>query len=217
MLTGGRAVPSVRAVMEARIAVLASGEGTNLQALLDDPVVGPWVVLVVSDREDAHALERARARDVEAVFLDPKMHPDRAAFDRALLDLLRERSIEVVALAGFMRLVGPELVRAFEGRMLNVHPALLPAFPGTTSVADALEWGVKVTGVTVHFVDEQVDHGPIVSQEAIPVLPDDDWDALEARVHQVEHRLFPAALRALVEGRIRIDGRIVRVLEEAPA
>jgi phosphoribosylglycinamide formyltransferase 1 len=207
----------VRAVADARVAVLASGEGTNLQALLDDPVVTRWVVLVVSDRGGAHALDRARARGVEAVFLDPKAFADRAAFDAALLRALVERSIDVVALAGFMRIVGRDLVRAFSGRMLNVHPALLPAFPGTTSVADALDWGVKLTGVTVHFVDEEVDHGPIVFQEAVPVLPGDDWDALEERVHEVEHRLFPAAIRALVEGRIAIDGRIVRVLEKAPA
>jgi phosphoribosylglycinamide formyltransferase-1 len=204
-------------VTEARLAVLASGGGTNLQALLDDPVVGPWVVLVVSDRAGAHALERARSRGVEAVHVDPSASEDRAAFDRAVLDLLRAREIDLVALAGFMRIVGPELVRAFDGRMLNVHPALLPAFPGTTSVADALAWGVKVTGVTVHLVDDEVDHGPIVFQEALPVLPDDDWDALEARVHEVEHRLLPAAVRALAEGRIAVDGRVARVREEAPA
>lgn len=214
-LTASRSVPSVRAVGEARLAVLASGGGTNLQALLDHPIVGPWVVLVVSDRADAHALDRARARRVEALFVDPTAHADRASYDHELLGLLRAREIGVVALAGFMRLVGPELVRAFHGRMLNVHPALLPAFPGTTSVADALAWGVKVTGVTVHFVDEDVDHGPIVFQEAIPVLADDDWDALEARVHEVEHRLLPAAVRAVAEGRIVVDGRRVRVLEEA--
>jgi phosphoribosylglycinamide formyltransferase-1 len=202
-------------VTEARLAVLASGGGTNLQALLDDPVVGSWVVLAVSDRAGAHALERARARGVEAVFLDPAAFADRAAYDRGILDLLRARDVDVVALAGFMRIVGPELVRAFEGRMLNVHPALLPAFPGTTSVADALAWGVKVTGVTVHFVDEDVDHGPIVFQEALAVLPDDDWDALEARIHEIEHRLLPAAVRAVVEGRIVVDGRRVRVLEDA--
>jgi phosphoribosylglycinamide formyltransferase-1 len=216
-LTVRRNVPTVRAVAQARVAVLASGAGTNLQALLDDDATGPWVALVVSDRGDAGALERARARDVEAVFLDPAAERDRAAFDRALLELLRDRSIDVVALAGFMRIVGRDLVHAFAGRMLNVHPALLPAFPGANSVADALAWGVKVTGVTVHFVDEEVDHGPIVFQEAIAVLPGDDWDSLEARVHEVEHRLFPAAVRALVEGRIRTDGRVVRVFEEAPA
>lgn len=205
----------MRAVSGVRLAVLASGSGTNLQALLDDPVVGSWVVLVASDRADARAIERARARGVEAVFLDPREHDGRAAFDRALLELLRAREVDLVALAGFMRIVGPELVRAFEGRMLNVHPALLPAFPGTTSVADALSWGVKVTGVTVHLVDDEVDHGPIVFQESLPVLPDDDWDVLEARVHEIEHRLLPAAVRALAEGRIRVDGRRVRVLEEA--
>jgi phosphoribosylglycinamide formyltransferase-1 len=149
------------------------------------------------------------------VVVDPAAHGDRASYDRELLELLRARSIDVVALAGFMRLVGPELVRAFDGRMLNVHPALLPAFPGTTSVADALAWGVKVTGVTVHFVDEDVDHGPIVFQEALPVLSDDDWDSLEARVHEVEHRLLPAAVRAVGEGRVVLDGRRVRVFEEA--
>jgi phosphoribosylglycinamide formyltransferase-1 len=214
---GSSSPPYRAAVTEARVAVLASGGGTNLQALLDDPVVGPWVVLVVSDRERAPALERARARGVEAVFLDPRSHVDRAAFDRAILDLLQERAIGAVALAGFLRIVGPELVDAFPDRMLNVHPALLPAFPGTTSVADALAWGVKVTGVTVHLVDAEVDHGPIVFQEALPVLADDDWDALEARVHAVEHRLLPAAVRALVENRIRVEGRTTRVLEEAPA
>lgn len=216
-LTTGRAVPTVRDVGEARLAVLASGGGTNLQALLDDAIVGPWVVVAVSDRADAFALERARRREVEAVVVEPAEHADRAGFDRAVLGVLRDRSVDVVALAGFMRVVGPELVRAFEGRMLNVHPALLPAFPGTTSVADALAWGVKITGVTVHLVDDEVDHGPIVFQEAIEVFADDDWDSLESRVHAVEHRLLPAAVRALVEGRLVVDGRRVRVLAEAPA
>jgi phosphoribosylglycinamide formyltransferase 1 len=200
----------------ARVAVLASGGGTNLQALLDDADVGPWVVLTLSDRGDAGALERARARSVDAVHVDPAAFADRAAFDRAVLEILREREIDLVALAGFMRILGPELVGAFRGRMLNVHPALLPAFPGTQAVADALDWGVKVTGVTVHLVDEQADHGPVVFQEAIEVLPDDDLDALEARVHEVEHRLFPAAVKALADGRLVVEGRMVRVLQEAP-
>ena len=196
--------------------MLASGGGTNLQALLDDPIVGPSVVLALSDRADAGALERARARSVEALHVDPASHPDRGAFDRAVLEALREREVDIVALAGFMRILGPELVGAFHGRMLNVHPALLPAFPGTQAVADALEWGVKVTGVTVHLVEEEVDHGPVVFQEAIEVLPDDDWDALEARVHEVEHRLLPAAVKALADGRLVVEGRTVRILEEAP-
>ena len=207
----------MRNVTDPRVAVLASGEGTNVQALLDDPVVGPWVVLVLSDRSGAGALARARARGVRAEHVDPGAHADRAAFDRALLQLLRAEEVDVVALAGFMRIVGPEIVGAFDGRIVNVHPALLPAFPGTSAVADALAWGSKVTGVTVHLVDEDVDHGPIVFQEPVRVEPDDDWDALEARVHEAEHRLLPAAVRAIAEGRLVVDGRRVRVRDEEPA
>jgi phosphoribosylglycinamide formyltransferase-1 len=200
----------------ARVAVLASGAGTNLQALLDDPVVGPWVVLAISDRSGAGALDRARARSVEAVHIDPATFADRAAFDHALVEILRDRAVDLVVLAGYMRIVGPELVGAFPNRIMNVHPALLPAFPGASAVADALAWGVKVTGVTVHLVDEEVDHGPIVLQEAIEVRPEEDPDALVERIHEVEHRLLPAAARALGEGRLVIMGRIVRVAQAAP-
>ena len=206
-------MPSVRDV-NARVAVLASGAGTNLQALLDDAVVGPWVVLAISDRAGAGALDRARARSVEAVHVDPAAF-GRAAFDQALIEIMRDRAIDLVALAGYMRIVGPELVGAFPDRILNVHPALLPAFPGTSAVADALAWGVKVTGVTVHLVDEEVDHGPVVLQEAIEVRSDEDPDALEERIHEVEHRLLPAAVRALGEGRLELEGRIVRVVQAA--
>jgi phosphoribosylglycinamide formyltransferase 1 len=193
--------------MEGRIAVLASGEGTNLQAILDDPVLRPRVAMVVSDRPAAGALRRAADAGIRAEFIDPAGHPDRAAYDRALIDLLAVERIDVLALAGYMRILGADVVAEFPGRILNVHPALLPSFPGTSAVADALAWGAKVTGVTVHVVDEEVDHGPIVLQEAIDVAGDDDWDSLEARVHDVEHRLLPAALKALLEGRIRIEGR----------
>jgi phosphoribosylglycinamide formyltransferase-1 len=199
--------------VEARIAVLASGEGTNLQALLDDPAVGGWIVIVVSDRAEAKALERARDRGIAAAHLDPGAHPERAGYDRALRELLEGERVRYVVLAGFMRMLGPEVVQAFEGRIVNVHPALLPSFPGAHAVADALAWGARVTGVTVHLVDEQMDHGPIVAQEAVPVLPGDDWDSLETRIHEVEHRLLPAAVRAMAEGRLRVEGRIVQVLE----
>ena len=146
---------------------------------------------------DAKALDRARSRSVEAVHVDPASSADRAAFDHALVETLRERAIDLVVLAGYMRIAGSELVGAFRDRILNVYPALLPAFPGTRAVADALAWGVKLTGVTVHLVDEEVDHGPVVFQEAVEVRPDDDWEALEERIHEVEHRLLPAAVRAL--------------------
>jgi len=200
--------------VNARLAVLASGTGTNLQALMDDAVVGSHVALVVSDRPEAGALQRARDRGVPTAVCRPQDHPDRAAHDRAIRDLLQAEGIDCVALAGYMRIVGPELIAAFPERIVNLHPALLPAFPGMRSVADALEWGVKVTGVTVHLVDEEVDHGPIVAQEPLRVLEEDDLDSLLARVHETEHRIFPMAVRALVEGRLKVEGRVVHVLEE---
>ena len=215
MLTQDGSLPSVPRVVP-RVAVLASGGGTNLQALLDDPVVGPWVVLVLSDRADARALERAAAVACAPNTSTPPRSPI------VLRTTMRSPTCSATtrstwsSLAGFMRIVGPELVEAFDGRMLNVHPALLPAFPGAHAVADALAWNVKVTGVTVHLVDHEVDHGPIVSQEPVAVSPDDDWDSLEARIHEVEHRLLPAAVRALGEGRLAVDGRGVRVLEDGP-
>jgi phosphoribosylglycinamide formyltransferase-1 len=197
--------------MGERIAVLVSGSGTNLQALLDHPVCGPRIALVLSDRPDVKALERGASDGIESAVLEPKDFEDRETFDRAVVDLLRDRGIDVVVSAGYMRLLGPAVLDAYGGRWLNVHPSLLPAFPGTSGVADALTYGVRVTGVTVFFVDEGMDTGPVVMQEAIEVREDDDRDSLEARVHEVEHRLLPAANAALVEGRIRVDGRKVTI------
>ena len=199
--------------MDARIAVLASGTGTNLQALLDDPHVGHSIVLVVSDKPGAGALDRARARGVKAVVLNPGHYASREEFDHALTSLLEDEAVEFVLLAGYMRIVGAATVRAFRDRILNVHPSLLPAFPGAHAVQDALAWGMRVTGATVHLVDEEVDHGPIVLQEPVLVLPDDDERTLHVRIQEVEHRLFPQAARLLAEGRLKIEGRLVHVLE----
>jgi phosphoribosylglycinamide formyltransferase-1 len=199
----------------ARIAVLASGSGTNLQALLDDAFCGSRIALVVSDRRDAFALERARGRGVPAMFLDPAGSGDREAYGDALLAALAGHGIDLVVLAGFMRILPARVVRPFEGRMVNVHPALLPAFPGAHAVADALAWGAKTTGVTVHLVDEEVDHGPIVFQEPVEIRDDDDRETLADRIHEVEHRLLPRAVRAMAEGRVRVDGRRVIVAEPA--
>jgi len=198
--------------MDARIAVLVSGSGTNLQALLDDPFTGPRIALVVSDRPGVRALERAAERGVESLVLSTAEHPDRESFSAAVRDELLRRDVDVVVSAGYMKVLGVAFFDAFAGRFLNVHPALLPSFPGAHAVADALEWGAKVTGVTVHLVDEQVDHGPIVFQEAVAIHDADDWDSLEARIHEVEHRLLPSAVRALVEGRLKVEGRRVHVL-----
>ncbi|MEO8476435.1 MAG: phosphoribosylglycinamide formyltransferase [Actinomycetota bacterium] len=202
--------------MGGHIAVLVSGSGTNLQALLDDRVIAPFIALVLSDRPSVGALERAASRGIETVVVAPGT-ADRGGYTDAVRDVLVARSIDTVVLAGYMRVLGASFFDAFPGRVLNVHPALLPSFPGARAVADALDWGVKVTGVTVHLVDEEVDHGPIVLQEAIDVRDDDTWETLEPRVHAVEHRLLPAAVRALLADRLVVEGRSVRIIEGEPS
>jgi phosphoribosylglycinamide formyltransferase-1 len=206
-------VPASVPSMGSRIAVLVSGGGTNLQALLDDPDIAPSIVVVLSDRPGVQALDRATTREVETVVVEPAGFDDREAYTLAVLGALRSRNVDIVVNAGYMRVLTAPFAEAFAGRWLNVHPALLPSFPGAHAVADALAWGVKVTGVTVHLVDEEVDHGPIVSQEPIAVHDGDDRDSLEARVHAVEHRLLPAAVKALIEGRLDVEGRRVRMRE----
>jgi phosphoribosylglycinamide formyltransferase 1 len=200
--------------MEPRVAVMVSGSGTNLQTLLDDPSIAPMIALVVSDRPEVRALERASARGVETLVIEVDRFPDRDAFTVDVRDALTARGIDTVVLAGYMRVLTAAFFEGFPGRVLNVHPALLPAFPGAHAVRDALDWGVKVTGVTVHLVDERVDHGPIVLQEPVEVFDGDDWDSLEARIHAVEHRLLPRAVRAMVQDRLVLDGRGVRIAEE---
>lgn len=199
--------------MGGRVAVLVSGAGTNLQALIDDPVVGPHITLVVSDRDGVRALQRASDRSIETLVILPSDHDGRDAYSEAVRDALLGKDIDIAVNAGFMRILGPAFADAFAGRWLNVHPALLPAFPGAHAVSDAIEWGAKVTGVTVHLVDELVDHGPIVLQEAVTVEAGDDRDSLESKIHEAEHRLLPMAVRLLLEGRIKIDGRRVLVTE----
>jgi len=193
--------------------VLVSGSGTNLQALLDDAAIAPSIAVVLSDRPGVVALDRAASHGVEAVVFEPSAYPDRDAYTDAVRDALVARSVDAVVMAGYMRVLGASFFEAFPDRVLNVHPALLPAFPGAHAVADALAWGVKVTGVTVHLVDEEVDHGPIVLQEAVEVRDDDTPESLAPRVHAVEHRLLPAAVRALLEGRMLVEGRTVQIIE----
>jgi phosphoribosylglycinamide formyltransferase-1 len=195
--------------MGSRLAVLVSGGGTNLQALLDDPMIRPHVALVVSDRPGVGALERAARAGVPAIVIEPT--GDRDALSRQVADALVAHGIDAVASAGYMRVLGPEVVGAYRDRWLNVHPALLPSFPGMHGVRDALAYRVKVTGVTVHLVDEGVDSGPIVLQEALEVRDDDVWDTLEPRIHEIEHRLLPRAVRALLRGDLVREGRSVRI------
>jgi phosphoribosylglycinamide formyltransferase-1 len=197
-----------------RVGVLASGRGSNLQAILDAtraPDFPARVVVVISDRERARALERARAAGVEALYVNPKDFGDREAYDRALVRELTARRVELMCHAGWMRILSPAYIRAFEGRALNIHPSLLPSFPGLHAQRQALAHGVKIAGVTVHFVDEGMDTGPIVAQASVPVLDEDTEDSLAERILVEEHRLFPEIIRLFAEGRLHIDGRRVRV------
>jgi phosphoribosylglycinamide formyltransferase-1 len=203
-----------------RVAVLASGTGTNLQAILDrvHERDGIKVVGVGSNRGEARALERARQAGVETATFAREDYPDRPARDAAMGDWLEERGADLVVLAGYMELLSPELVHRFENRMINVHPALLPSFPGLDAIGQALEHGVKVTGVTVHFVDEGVDSGPIILQRAVEVPYTRDQAQLEEEIHRVEHELLPRAIRLIAAGGVRIapdNPRLVQVDEQA--
>ncbi|MDI3522235.1 MAG: phosphoribosylglycinamide formyltransferase 1 [Bacillota bacterium] len=203
--------------MTANLAVLASGRGTNLQTIIEAWQAGRLpvdIVGVVSDNPDAQALERARAHGLRAAVLPAALYPDRRAYGAALVELLKSWGTDMVALAGFMRLVDPVVVRAFPNRILNIHPALLPAFPGLHAQRQALQYGVRVSGCTVHLVDEGMDTGPIVLQAAVPVLPDDTEETLAARILKEEHRLYPEAIRLLATGRLKVEGRRVYISPE---
>jgi len=199
------------------LGVLASGRGSNLQAILDAcarPGFPARVAVVISDRERAVALERARAAGVDALWLNPKDFGDREAYDAALVRELDARGVGLVCQAGWMRILSPVYIRAFRGRAVNIHPSLLPAFPGLHAQRQALEHGVKMAGATVHFTDEGVDTGPIIVQAAVPVEPGDTEDTLAARILTVEHRIYPEAIRLFAEGRLTIVGRKVVVNPE---
>ena len=188
-----------------KIGVIASGSGSNLQAIIDrcaDGYIPGEIKVVLSDKEQAFALERARKADIPAIYLNPKDYADRAAYDAALVATLKEYGVEVVALAGYMRLVTSTLLAAFPQRVLNIHPALLPSFPGLHGQKQAFDYGVKISGCTVHFVDEGMDTGPIIAQSAVPVLSDDTADTLAARILEQEHQVYPEVLKLLAEGKI---------------
>lgn len=190
-----------------RFVVLASGEGTNLQAVIDElhGSGGIEVCGVGSDKPEAPALERAAAAGITTEVFALHEHVDRAARDAAMADWVEALGADLVVLAGYMQLLSPGFVARFRGRIVNVHPALLPSFPGLDAVGQALDYGVKVTGVSVHFVDEGVDSGPVIMQRAVPVPPDRDRAALEDSIHRTEHALYPQAIRMIAEGRARID------------
>jgi phosphoribosylglycinamide formyltransferase 1 len=191
-----------------RIVVLASGSGTNLQAILDQlhgGEEGIEVVGVGSDKQGVMALERARTADVETAVFPTADYEDRTARDRDLGNWIEEKGADLVVLAGYMQMLSPEFVSRFRNRVINVHPALLPAFPGIDAVQQAIDHGSKVTGVTVHFVDEGMDSGPIIMQRAVPVAESRDWDETEKEIHATEHTLLPETIRLIAAGRVRID------------
>lgn len=196
------------------IAVLCSGSGTNLQAIIDKVSSGhipAKLVLVVSDRADAFALERAKKAGVDTLVADKKNFKSRYDLDNRILEELKKKNVGLVVLAGFMRLLGPDFIGEYRNRIINVHPALLPSFKGTHGIKDALEHGVKVTGVTVHFVDEKLDNGPVIAQAAVEVKDGDTEESLLERVHREEHRLLPEAVKLFVQGKIKVEGRKVKI------
>ncbi|HEX5037693.1 MAG TPA: phosphoribosylglycinamide formyltransferase [bacterium] len=199
---------------KARVAVLVSGNGSNLQAILDaatSPSYPAQVVLVLSNKKDAFALERARKAGVPAEVVEHGAFADRPSFENALIASIEKAGADLVVLAGFMRVLSPHFIKKFPNRILNIHPALLPSFPGTRAIEQAWNYGAKVTGVTVHFVDEGTDTGPIVLQEAVPIIPKETLESLEKKVHFVEHRLFPEAIRLFAEKKLAVAGRKVTV------
>jgi phosphoribosylglycinamide formyltransferase-1 len=197
-----------------RLGVLVSGSGTNLQAILDACAAGEIaadVAVVISNKADAYGLDRARLAGVPAAHVDPAAFADRAGYDHAVREALDRARVDYVVMAGYMKLLGTEVLDAYPMRVLNIHPALLPSFAGAHGIRDAFDHGVKVTGVTVHFANAVFDEGPIIAQEAVPVLEDDTIESLESRIHAVEHVLYPRVLAAVAEGRVIVDGRRVRV------
>lgn len=198
------------------IAVFVSGNGTNLQAIIDAVSRGDIkcdIKLVVSNNKDAYALTRAKKNGIETFVLDHKSFKSREEYDKEIIKQLERKKIDLVVLAGFMRLVSPYFLRKYQNRMINVHPALLPSFKGTHGIKDAFEYGVKVTGVTVHLVDEELDHGPIILQEAVPVKEDDTMETLEEKIHKIEHKLYPRAIGLFADGKIKVEGNKVKITE----
>ncbi|GAB4318595.1 MAG: phosphoribosylglycinamide formyltransferase [Candidatus Sumerlaeia bacterium] len=198
-----------------RIGILASGRGSNFKAIAEHCRQGRCageIAVLVSDKEGAGALDIARSLGIPAYVVLRKDHPSREAFEQAIVQTLRAHDVELVCLAGYMRLVHDPLLQAYPQRILNIHPALLPAFPGLDAQKQALEYGVKISGCTVHFVDAGMDTGPIILQEAVPVLEDDDEHSLAARILEREHQLYARAIDLFARGRLVIEGRRVRIL-----
>ena len=199
-----------------RLAVLASGFGSNLQAIIDQAQnlnINGEIVLVFSNNENAYALERAKKHGIKSASFNPGQFESRQQYDKELLALLQNEKIDLIVMAGYMLLVGQEIIKEFSSRIINIHPALLPSFKGTHGIRDAFDYGVKVTGVTVHFVEEDLDTGPVISQEAVIIAEDDTIETLEEKIHKIEHKIYPLAVKYFCNGRLAINERKVEILK----
>jgi len=199
-----------------RIAVLASGGGTNLQSIIDQQQSGSLavdIVLVISNNPGAGALQRARQAGINTLCINHRHYPTREDFDQALVDALQEADVDLVVLAGFMRIITPIMLTAFPYRIINIHPALLPAFPGLNVQQQALDYGARFSGCTVHFIDDGVDTGPIIIQAVVPILPEDSAATLAERILEQEHLIYPQAIQWLAEGRVSVEGRKVIIAD----
>lgn len=195
-------------------AVFASGNGSNLQAIINAVKKGRVranLKLVVSDNPSAYALERARKARIKSIVIEPTGFLDRESFDREVIRRLDQEQIDFIVLAGFMRILSPVFIQKYPHKILNIHPAILPAFKGAHAIKDAFEYGARVTGVTVHFIDEKVDHGPIILQEVVKISPRDTLASLEKKIHAIEHKIYPKAVDLFARGRVKIEGRTVKI------
>ena len=195
-----------------KLAVLVSGRGSNLQAIIDSvekSSLAAEISLVLSNVKDAYALERGKKHGLEVVFLDPKVYPNKAAYEEKMIGLLQSKSVDLICLAGFMRILGKNFIEAFSGKIINIHPSLLPAFPGLNVQKKALEHGVKFSGCTVHFVNEEIDGGPIIKQAVVPIHDKDNIESLSKRILEQEHIIYPEAIQLIIENKIKFSGRRV--------
>lgn len=200
-----------------RLAVLISGRGSNLQSIIDvskKGMIDAEIAIVISDKKDAYGLVRAKENDIPTLSLSPKDYKNREEFDKKVVEELNKHKVDLVLLAGFMRIVTPALIEPFRDRIMNIHPALLPSFPGLDAQKQALEHGVKFSGCTVHFVEEGMDEGPIIIQAVVPVMDNDTVDSLSERILKYEHKIYPIAVQLFAEGRLKVEGRKVLVNKE---
>ncbi len=196
------------------IAVFASGRGTNLQAIIDAVNRGEIkavISLVISDRSDAKALDRAKKAGIETAYINPRDFSSREEFDKQAINYLEKNNVGLIVLAGFMRFLSPYFVNRYRNRIMNIHPALLPAFKGTSGIKDAWNYGVKITGPTVHFINEDLDAGPIILQKPVMIDQTDTLKSLEEKIHRAEHQIYPEAVKLFVEGRLSVEGRMVKI------